>query len=145
MWRHWFETYRSFSSNTVFHHFLRSAPPTCLLRPAPLPGAQLFCAPRPLRPCAPAHPGGNTSPQCSSTDSDLAWSPGQAAGSLSPTVKRHGGPGPVAPPCYRGSRMPPGGGPGPRPGPDGDRLSGTDQDESESASRIIRGGPPGPQ
>jgi hypothetical protein len=46
-------------SNTVFYHFLRSAPPTFLLRPAPPPGAQLFCAPRPLRPCAPAHPGGD--------------------------------------------------------------------------------------
>jgi hypothetical protein len=36
--------------------FCKSAPPTFLLRPVPPPGAQLFCAPRPLRLCAPAHP-----------------------------------------------------------------------------------------
>ena len=37
--------------------FSEVRPRLFLLRPAPPPGAQLFCAPRPLRPCAPAHPG----------------------------------------------------------------------------------------
>ncbi len=42
-------------------HFLyytdKYAPPAFLLRPAPPPGSHFFCAPRPLRPRAPANPG----------------------------------------------------------------------------------------
>ncbi len=51
MWRHWFETHWPSQSNTVLYHFLRSAPPIFLLRPAPPPGAQLSA---PRAPCAPA-------------------------------------------------------------------------------------------
>ncbi len=40
-----------------FPSFACSAPPAFLLRPAPPPGSHFFCAPRPLRPRAPANPG----------------------------------------------------------------------------------------